>query len=78
MRLHFVWVLMGCIGGFEALGLVGLVVGPVVLALARELWVQRVRDLPGARAGRRTVPLPPPSEPSCNPPIPSNTTCDVS
>jgi len=38
-------VLMGCLGGFEVLGLVGLVIGPVVLTLARELWEQRVRDL---------------------------------
>ena len=44
-RLPFVWVLMGCLGGFEVLGLVGLVVGPVVLTLARELWEQRVRDV---------------------------------
>jgi predicted PurR-regulated permease PerM len=45
VRLSFVWILMGCLGGFEALGLVGLVVGPVVLTLARELWEQRVRDI---------------------------------
>ena len=44
-RLPFVWVLMGCLGGFEVLGLVGLVIGPVVLTLTRELWEQRVRDL---------------------------------
>jgi predicted PurR-regulated permease PerM len=44
-HLHFVWVLMGCLGGFQVLGLVGLVVGPVALTLARELWEQRVRDL---------------------------------
>ncbi|MGB8434450.1 MAG: AI-2E family transporter [Burkholderiales bacterium] len=44
-RLRFVWVLMGCLGGFEVLGLVGLVIGPVVLALTRELWEQRARDL---------------------------------
>ncbi|HEU0199182.1 MAG TPA: AI-2E family transporter [Burkholderiaceae bacterium] len=42
--LHFVWVLLGCLGGFEVLGLVGLVVGPVVLALVGELWRQRVRS----------------------------------
>jgi predicted PurR-regulated permease PerM len=42
--LPFVWVLMGCLGGFEVLGLVGLVIGPLVLTLARELWEQRVRD----------------------------------
>jgi predicted PurR-regulated permease PerM len=43
--LPFVWVLMGCLGGFEVLGLVGVVIGPVVLTLARELWEQRLRDL---------------------------------
>jgi len=42
-HLGFVWVLMGCLGGFEALGLVGVVVGPVVLTLARELWAERMR-----------------------------------
>ena len=44
-HLRFVWSLMACLGGFEVLGLVGVVVGPVVLSLARELWEQRVRDL---------------------------------
>jgi predicted PurR-regulated permease PerM len=48
VRLRFAWVLMGCLGGFEALGLIGLVIGPVVLTLARELWEQRVRALPSA------------------------------
>jgi predicted PurR-regulated permease PerM len=45
LRLPFVWVLMGCVGGFSVLGLAGLVIGPVVLTLAREMWEQR-----GARA----------------------------
>ena len=49
VHLRFVWVLMGCLGGFEALGLVGLVVGPVALTLTRELWQQRVRDVGGRR-----------------------------
>ena len=44
-RLPYVWVLMGCLGGFEVLGLAGLVIGPVLLTLTRELWEQRVRDL---------------------------------
>ena len=48
VRLPFVWVLMGCLGGFEVLGLIGLVIGPVALTLARELWAQRVRGLAGA------------------------------
>ena len=50
IRLRFVWILMGCLGGFEVLGLIGLVIGPVVLTLARELWAQRVRDLAVADA----------------------------
>ena len=33
------------LGGFEVLGLVGVVIGPVLLALARELWEQHVREL---------------------------------
>jgi predicted PurR-regulated permease PerM len=44
-HLRFVWFLMACLGGFEVLGLVGVLIGPVVLTLARELWEQRVRDL---------------------------------
>ena len=43
-HLGFVWVLMGCLGGFEALGLVGLVIGPVTLSLLRELWEHQVRQ----------------------------------
>jgi predicted PurR-regulated permease PerM len=55
-HLPFVWVLMGCLGGFEVLGLVGLVVGPVALTLARELWEQRVRQVapPGAAGSTDT------------------------
>jgi len=47
MRLHFVWVLMGCIGGFGVLGLAGLAAGPVVLSLCRELWAERAREAAG-------------------------------
>ena len=43
-HLPFVWVLMGCLGGFEAFGLIGLVIGPVALTLTRELWEQRVHE----------------------------------
>jgi predicted PurR-regulated permease PerM len=48
IRLPFVWVLMGCVGGFGVLGLAGVVIGPVVLSLAMELWEQRARELAGA------------------------------
>jgi predicted PurR-regulated permease PerM len=45
IRMPFVLVLMGCLGGFEVLGLAGLVIGPVVLSLAMEMWRQRVAQL---------------------------------
>jgi predicted PurR-regulated permease PerM len=56
VRLGFVWVLMGCLGGFEVLGLVGLVIGPVVLTLLRELWQQNVRDLARPMGQRAEIP----------------------
>lgn len=49
-HLGFVWVLMGCLGGFQALGLVGVVIGPAVLTLARELWAERMRRPDEAQA----------------------------
>ena len=39
-HLPYVWILMGCLGGFEVLGLVGLIVGPVALTLSRELLTE--------------------------------------
>ena len=60
VRLRFVWVLIGCLGGFETLGLVGLVIGPVVLALTRELWKQRVRDAAACDTHDRPSPKPDP------------------
>jgi predicted PurR-regulated permease PerM len=58
VRLRFVWVLIGCLGGFETLGLVGLVVGPVVLTLTRELWKQRVRDVAASNTSSNPCPTP--------------------
>jgi predicted PurR-regulated permease PerM len=56
-RLRFVWILMGCLGGFEVLGLVGLVVGPVLLTITRELWEQRVRELAPSTVTNPTSPV---------------------
>ena len=55
-HLGFVWFLMACLGGFEVLGLVGLVIGPVVLTLARALWEQRIRNLALAKVADSTSP----------------------
>jgi predicted PurR-regulated permease PerM len=77
MHLPFVWVLMGCIGGFEALGLVGLVVGPVVLALARELWDERVRTLPPDDTGRDAPFIPALSRSSCEARVPTTRAFDA-
>jgi predicted PurR-regulated permease PerM len=43
IQLPFVWVLIGCVGGFSAIGLAGVVIGPVALSLAGELWSQELR-----------------------------------
>lgn len=46
-RLPFLWVLLGILGGIEAWGLIGLVVGPAVVAVAMLLW----REWVGAQEG---------------------------
>ena len=78
IHLPFVWILMACLGGFEVLGLVGLFVGPVVLALARELWDQRIRDLDRAQASVTPYPIHSNESLSCTTPIPISTTCEAS
>jgi predicted PurR-regulated permease PerM len=51
-RLGFVWSLMGTLGGIELLGLLGLFVGPVVLALSGALWQEWVKNRgPSQRLG---------------------------
>ncbi len=42
VRLPFLWVLLGILGGVETFGLLGLFLGPVVMALAVSLW----REIP--------------------------------
>lgn len=38
MRLPLVWTLIGILGGLETFGLVGLFVGPVVMAALYSIW----------------------------------------
>ena len=37
-RLPFVWVLLGILGGVETFGLLGLLLGPALLAVLIALW----------------------------------------
>jgi predicted PurR-regulated permease PerM len=37
-RLPFLWVLIGIAGGVQTLGIVGLFVGPVVMAALVTVW----------------------------------------
>jgi predicted PurR-regulated permease PerM len=38
VKLPFLWVLLGILGGLEAFGLVGLFLGPAVMAALIALW----------------------------------------
>jgi len=49
VHLGFVWVLMATLGGLELMGLLGVLLGPVVLALGSSLWRGWVQE----RAARR-------------------------
>ena len=46
-RLPFVWVLLGILGGIEAWGLLGLVLGPALMAALMLLWREWVGAQPG-------------------------------
>jgi predicted PurR-regulated permease PerM len=37
-QLPFLWVLLGILGGIETFGLLGLFLGPVVMAALISLW----------------------------------------
>ncbi|MFW7267751.1 AI-2E family transporter [Gluconacetobacter sp. Hr-1-5] len=47
IRLPFMWVLLGILGGLESCGLPGLFIGPAVMAVAHLLW--RLGSSRGAR-----------------------------
>jgi len=56
VKLGFVWVLIASLGGLEVLGLLGVLIGPVVLALASSILHQRRQDSP-ASPERLAAPL---------------------
>ena len=53
-KIPFLLVLFGVLGGLAAFGLIGLFVGPVILAILLALW----REWAGANAGRLDRPSP--------------------
>ena len=63
-RLPFLWVLLGILGGVEAWGLVGLFLGPAVLAALILLW----REWVGSQEG----PINPPPEEVDDAPAPAD------
>jgi predicted PurR-regulated permease PerM len=44
IRLPFFWALLGVFGGLEAFGIVGLFVGPAILAVALAIWRETVYE----------------------------------
>lgn len=50
-RLPFLWVLLGILGGLETFGLLGLFLGPVVMAAMISLWREWTAASAGATVG---------------------------
>jgi predicted PurR-regulated permease PerM len=38
VELPFLWVLFGILGGVEVFGLIGLIIGPALMALVMMIW----------------------------------------
>ncbi len=43
-KLPFIWVLLGILGGVEVWGLIGLFVGPAIMAALIMLWREWTRE----------------------------------
>jgi predicted PurR-regulated permease PerM len=53
IRLPFFWALLGVFGGLETFGIVGLFIGPAILAVALTVWreaLEKARDRAEAAA----------------------------
>lgn len=46
-RLPFIWVLLGILGGISVWGLLGLFVGPALMAALILLWREGTAETPG-------------------------------
>jgi predicted PurR-regulated permease PerM len=56
IRLPFVWALLGVFGGLETFGIVGLFIGPAILAVALTIWREALGNSDEGRAGLRKAP----------------------
>ena len=54
-RLPFLWVLLGILGGLESMGLLGLFVGPALMAAAIALWREWTSPPPLAESSRSSM-----------------------
>jgi len=57
-RLPFLWILLGIFGGLETFGLVGLFVGPAVLAAVLAIWSESAKPARTAGDSRGTISAP--------------------
>jgi predicted PurR-regulated permease PerM len=51
IRLPFFWALLGVFGGLESFGIVGLFIGPAILAVALTIWREAL-ETPGERPSK--------------------------
>jgi predicted PurR-regulated permease PerM len=52
-RLPFLWVLLGILGGLESFGILGLFLGPAIMAALISLWREETEPLPAVAPGER-------------------------
>jgi predicted PurR-regulated permease PerM len=50
-RLPFLWVLLGILGGIESFGLLGIFLGPALMAALVAIWQSSVAEMPPPEAG---------------------------
>ena len=67
-KLPFIWVLLGILGGVETWGLVGLFVGPALMAALMSLWRDFIK--PETAAAAASAPTAPPQRPKVLSPVP--------
>jgi predicted PurR-regulated permease PerM len=52
VRLPFLWTLLGILGGLETFGLIGLFVGPVMIAALLTVWRRQSSSVPAAATNK--------------------------